>query len=36
MQVTLWLQQQGWQNITSLRGGIDAYAIQVDPSIGRY
>ena len=36
MQVALWLQQQGWQNITSLQGGIDAYAIQVDPSIGRY
>ncbi len=36
LQVTLWLQQQGWRNIASLSGGIDAYARQVDPSIGRY
>lgn len=35
-QVTVWLKSQGWQQIFSLRGGIDAYALLVDPSIGRY
>lgn len=36
LQVVLWLKQQGWSNIASLSGGIDAYARQIDPSIGRY
>lgn len=35
-QVTVWLRQQGWTNVLNLDGGIDAYAIAVDPSIGRY
>jgi rhodanese-related sulfurtransferase len=34
--VTGWLIQQGWKNVRSLRGGIDAYATQVDPSVGWY
>jgi rhodanese-related sulfurtransferase len=35
-QVTGWLAQQGWTNIKSVRGGIDAYARQVDNSVGFY
>lgn len=36
MQVTAWLNQQGWKNATNVRGGIDAYARQVDQSVGMY
>jgi rhodanese-related sulfurtransferase len=35
-QVTGWLAQQGWSNIKSVRGGIDAYARQIDQSVGFY
>jgi rhodanese-related sulfurtransferase len=35
-QVTGWLLQQGWTNVLNIAGGIDAYALQVDSSIGRY
>lgn len=35
-QVTGWLHSQGWTNVQSLRGGLDTYALLVDPSIGRY
>ena len=34
--VTGWMQQQGWQNVSSLAGGIAAYAKQVDPAVGTY
>lgn len=35
-QVTAWLARQGWQNVFNVRGGIDEYARQVDPSVGLY
>ena len=35
-QVTAWLARQGWKNVFNVRGGIDAYARQVDKSIGLY
>lgn len=35
-QVTAWLRQLGWQNALSMAGGIEAYAVQVDPAVGRY
>jgi rhodanese-related sulfurtransferase len=35
-QVTGWLAQQGWTNVESVRGGIDAYARQIDRSVGIY
>ena len=35
-QVTAWLAKQGWKNVFNVRGGIDAYARQVDPSVGMY
>ena len=33
---TAWMKQNGWQNAVSLRGGIAAYAEEIDPSIGVY
>lgn len=35
-QVTAWLRQAGWENALSMAGGIEAYARQVDPEVGRY
>lgn len=35
-QVTAWLRQQGWTNTFSLAGGVDAWADEVDPTIGKY
>ena len=35
-QVAAWLKQQGWKRVLNMEGGIDAYAAQVDPDIGRY
>ena len=35
-QVTAWLIQNGYTNVLSLEGGIDAYAREIDPSVGRY
>lgn len=35
-QVTQWLRQQGWQNVVSMAGGIDAWANEIDPSVGKY
>jgi rhodanese-related sulfurtransferase len=35
-QVTLWLLQQGWSDVRSVAGGIDRYALDVDPSVGAY
>ena len=36
LQVAAWLRQQGWTNVSNMTGGIDAYAIYVDPALGRY
>ena len=36
MSVTAWLREQGFEQAQSLRGGIDAWSAQVDPSIPRY
>ncbi len=35
-QVTAWLRQQGWQHVTSMAGGVAAWAQEIDPSIGTY
>ena len=35
-QVTQWLRQQGWTNVVSMAGGIDAWAQVIDASVGRY
>jgi len=35
-QVTAWLRQQGWTNVTNMTGGIDAWALEIDPLLSRY
>jgi rhodanese-related sulfurtransferase len=35
-QVVMWLQQQGWSNALNMAGGIDAWAAEVDSSVGFY
>lgn len=35
-QMCQWLTQQGFTNVKNIVGGIDAYALTVDPSIPRY
>ena len=35
-QVTGWFLMQGWKNVFSLHGGVDAFAQQIDESIGFY
>lgn len=34
--VTRWLASQGWTNVFSVRGGIDAYAHEIDKTVGLY
>ncbi len=36
MNVTVWLRNQGFENVQSLRGGIDAWSREVDPQVPRY
>lgn len=36
MNVAVWLRNQGFEQAQSLRGGIDAWATEVDPKVGRY
>ena len=36
LHVAAWLRNQGFEQTQSLRGGIDAWALQVDASVGRY
>lgn len=36
MQVALYLTHQGFENVINLRGGVDAWAQQVDPNMAMY
>ena len=36
MNVAVWLRNQGFEQAQSLRGGIDAWSLEVDPTVGRY
>ena len=36
MNVTAWLRRQGFERAQSLRGGIDAWSVEVDPKVARY
>lgn len=36
MNVAVWLRNQGFEQAQSLRGGIDAWSAEVDPSVARY
>lgn len=35
-QVAMWLRGQGFQNVRSMAGGIDAWATDIDPKLARY
>jgi len=36
MNVAVWLRNQGFEQAQSLQGGIEAWASEVDPGVGRY
>jgi rhodanese-related sulfurtransferase len=36
LSVTMWLRNQGFENVQSLAGGIDAWSRSIDPTIPRY
>jgi rhodanese-related sulfurtransferase len=36
LHVAVWLRNQGFENVQSLTGGIDAWSAQVDPAVPRY
>ncbi len=36
MQVTQWLQQQGFPAVQNMAGGIDAWSLEVDSTVPRY
>lgn len=36
LRVAQWLSQQGFANVKSMAGGIDQWAIEIDPSLERY
>ena len=36
LNVTAWLRQQGFENVQSLRGGIDRWAKEIDPKVPTY
>ena len=36
LNVTAWLRNQGFDNVQSLRGGIDAWSLEIDPTVPRY
>jgi rhodanese-related sulfurtransferase len=36
MRATVWLREQGFEQAQSLRGGIDAWSVEVDPALPRY
>jgi rhodanese-related sulfurtransferase len=36
MNVCVWLRNQGFEKVQSLRGGIDAWSTEIDPAVPRY
>ncbi|MFT3776981.1 MAG: rhodanese-like domain-containing protein [Ottowia sp.] len=36
MQVAMFLQQHGFERVANVAGGIDAWSLQLDPSVPRY
>lgn len=36
LRVVQWLRQQGFEKAQSMRGGIDSWSLEVDPSVPRY
>lgn len=36
LRVTHWLRSRGYEHVSSLRGGIEAWSLDVDPQVPRY
>lgn len=36
MNVALWMREQGFETVRSLSGGIEAWSVEIDPSVPRY
>jgi rhodanese-related sulfurtransferase len=36
LRVTKWLREQGFEKVQSMAGGIDQWAVEIDPSLPRY
>ena len=36
LRVTHWLRDRGYENVSSLQGGIEAWSLDVDPRVPRY
>ena len=36
LRVTKWLREQGFDKVQSMAGGIDQWAVEIDPSLPRY
>src|ERR1700731_2167680 len=36
LKVTPWLRSQGFANVKSMAGGIDQWAVEIDPKLARY
>ncbi|MDZ4657068.1 MAG: rhodanese-like domain-containing protein [Bythopirellula sp.] len=36
LRVTNWLREQGFANVQSMAGGIDAWSVEIDPEVPRY
>jgi rhodanese-related sulfurtransferase len=36
LNVTVWLRNQGFESVQSMRGGIEAWSTEVDPTVPRY
>jgi rhodanese-related sulfurtransferase len=36
MNAAVWLRNQGLENVQSLRGGIEAWSLEIDPKVPRY
>jgi rhodanese-related sulfurtransferase len=36
LRVTQWLRESGFPNVQNMTGGIDAWSLEVDPSVPRY
>jgi rhodanese-related sulfurtransferase len=36
LNVAVWMRNQGFENVQSLRGGIDSWSREIDPAVPRY
>ena len=36
LQATMWLRRNGFDKATNIKGGIDAWSLEIDPAVARY